>query len=346
MEPRNFERYLEAKYALDSRSINPTVSRRFRELLQSAGPLRQRAARPLRVCDLGTGTGAMVRRVLQSVGGPLEVTALDLNAESLVQAGDYTLQAMRAEGFRSGGDSAPAGGRGLSAHDQAGPAGPPGGGAAGADRAHTKTTGSEQLVLHDYQDLAHTVRFRELDLGSAAGRTRLAAERFDLITGHAIMDLLPLKPSAEAMAQALEPGGLLYATLTYNGATTVLPGYHDRGFEEAVFELYDASMDARGGAYGGRRAGARLFDAVAAAGFALEGFGASDWQIVPGAHGYLGGDAVVAEALIAMIHRELSGSRSLKQRDLDRWREKRLAQIEASELTIVVHHTDLLARKP
>ncbi len=336
MEPRKFEGYLEAKYALDYRSINTAVYRRFRELLRTGEPAQQRDGRSLRVCDLGTGTGAMVRRVLQSVGGPLEISALDLNVEGLVQAGDHTRRAMLAGGFRPGGHERGRGGRGVQGGRESGRGGS--GSTAGRD--------SEQLVLQDYHERANTVRFRELDLGKSTGRKRLAAERFDLITGHAVMDLLPLKATAEAVAQALNPGGVFYATLTYNGATTVLPGYEDRGFEEAVFELYDASMDARGAAYGGRRAGARLFDAAAAAGLAVVSFGASDWQIVPGGHGYLRGEAEVAEALITMIHRELSGSRKLKQRDLDRWREKRLAQIEAAELTIVVHHTDLLARRP
>lgn len=302
MEPDDFVNYLEAKYLLDYRSLSAAVQRRFQA---AAGMLE----RPIKVCDLGTGSGAMVRRVLQGVCGPLEMTAVDLETDGLAQAAALTRRALLAAGF-------------------------------------TPIEAPGQLVLADYAGRRAGIRFRALDLASRSGRKVLAAQQFDIVTGHAIMDLLPLRPVLEAIRAGLRRRGLFYATLTYNGRTTLLPGYPDRRFENTLFELYDASMDARGARFGGRCAGARLYDAACAAGLAIESYGASDWQIVPNSGRYSTGEADVARALIETVFSELSRSAQLERRKLGRWRERRLEQIEAGELVLVVHHTDLLARKP
>ncbi len=317
MQPQAFIEYLEAKYNLDSRSLSGEVNRLFRDVTRAG-------ERPLRVCDLGTGTGAMVRRVLQMVPGPLEIDAVDLEERNLREAEALTRKALAAGGFR-----VTEAGRGS-----------------GRDPGSSEENGP---VMQDHAGRAARIRFRTADLGSSAGRAMLVRGGFQVITAHAIMDLLALGPAMQAIASGLRPGGAFYATLTYNGATTLLPGYRDRGFEEALLELYEASMDARGasgGSYGGRRAGTRLYDATVSAGLSVAGFGASDWEIVPGRWGYSADEAVVAGALVDMIYAELVGSRKLSNQDLERWREERRAQIEAQRLTVVVHHTDLLALKP
>ncbi len=314
MQLQAFNDYLEAKYNLDNRSLSGEVNRLFRNAVHAG-------ERPLRVCDLGTGTGAMVRRVLQMVPGPLEIEAVDLEERDLREAEALTRKALAAGGLR-----VPDG------EQSSGPA--------------AGSSDENGLTVQDHEGRAARVWFRSADLGSSAGRAMLAGGGFDVITAHAIMDLLALRPTMKAIASGLRPGGVFYATLTYNGATTLLPGYCDRGFEEALIELYEASMDARGGSDGGRRAGARLYDAAVAAGLSVTGFGASDWEIVPGRWGYSAGEAAVAGALVEMIYAELEGNRKLRKQDLERWRDERHAQIEAQRLTVVVHHTDLLAVKP
>src|SRR5690606_31855445 len=70
----DFAEYLAAKFGLDERSLNPDVRRVCFE--------RLRGAKALRCLDVGTGTGAMVRRLAESeAGASLFVTALDRDPE-------------------------------------------------------------------------------------------------------------------------------------------------------------------------------------------------------------------------------------------------------------------------
>ena len=62
----DFADYLEAKIALDERSLNPDVRRACITRLRTRQPV-------LRWLDAGTGTGAMVRRLLRA-GLPASVS--------------------------------------------------------------------------------------------------------------------------------------------------------------------------------------------------------------------------------------------------------------------------------
>lgn len=73
-----FADYLSAKYPLDERSLNRSVY----ELLIAT--LAERQA--VRCLDVGTGTGAMLKRLLESVNVPLSLTGLDQQADLLAMA--------------------------------------------------------------------------------------------------------------------------------------------------------------------------------------------------------------------------------------------------------------------
>ncbi len=76
-----FRTFLDAKYELDSRSLNPRVKSRF------LSEVRKRTAttgEPLRILDAGTGTGATLRRMQAWLPGlPFDFLGIDLDETSL-----------------------------------------------------------------------------------------------------------------------------------------------------------------------------------------------------------------------------------------------------------------------
>jgi SAM-dependent methyltransferase len=90
----SFADYLEAKLALDERSLNPTVRKAFLE------SLRDRVE--VRCLDVGAGTGATLRRLLAwGVSGRWRVTALDRDGALLDLARDKFRAALRARCARA-----------------------------------------------------------------------------------------------------------------------------------------------------------------------------------------------------------------------------------------------------
>ena len=84
--------YLDAKFPLDERSLNPAA----RSLFQMALQRRASAA----VLDLGCGTGASLRRLLAAGGFvKLELTAIDRDAGVLAVARDAAVRTLREHGF-------------------------------------------------------------------------------------------------------------------------------------------------------------------------------------------------------------------------------------------------------
>ncbi|PKM35094.1 MAG: hypothetical protein CVV06_18100 [Gammaproteobacteria bacterium HGW-Gammaproteobacteria-10] len=57
-----------------------------------------------------------------------------------------------------------------------------------------------------------------------------APNRYDVITAHAFMDLVPLQQTLSDFCAWLEPGGLFYTTINSDGETVLFPPYpHKRG---------------------------------------------------------------------------------------------------------------------
>ena len=94
-EPSSFDlpTYLESKFAIDSASLNAPLYARFREHLR-------RFTDP-RILDLGTGTGAMLRRVIQlDLSGRIHLTGLDQEEQNLAAAVDRMESILEDRGYR------------------------------------------------------------------------------------------------------------------------------------------------------------------------------------------------------------------------------------------------------
>jgi SAM-dependent methyltransferase len=221
----DFQAYLEAKAPIDSGSLDPGLFARFRRSFEGE--------REPRLLDLGTGTGAMLRRVLAlRPAGPMELAGLDSEARSLEQARRCIAEQLREQGCRL--------------------------------REQTETAGwCLEAESGTRRVRVRLLRGNLLDPGAAAVFPKAG---FGFLTAHAFLDLLPLERALRIMHPLLAPGGLLYSTLNYDGSTALLPPDRDPGFEQALLAAYDHSMETRcvgglptGGAFSGRLAPGTAF---------------------------------------------------------------------------------------
>lgn len=301
----DFADFLDAKFDLDERSLAPEVRR---------GCFTRLARRDrLRCLDLGSGTGAMLRRVLdaQLPARDIELVALDRDPYLLALARARLAAFLCGRGFVVRDEPA------SSAHD---------------DARIEASDGRRRVGL----------RFacREAERFEPQ-----PGERFDLVTAHAFLDLVPMRPLLEGIAGWLAADGLLWATLNYDGGTALFPPYADAAFETRLLERYDASMEERrvdGRPTGGARSGRRLHAMLPQAGFAIVAYASSDWNAVPHDDGRVRvDDAVVVSVLLEALLRE--NESHCEHERLRAWYLDRRRLQQARRLGAIVHQIDVLA---
>ena len=298
-----FQDYLEAKYAVDEESLHKRTFHRFTDLLSAVDSPR--------VLDIGTGTGAMIHRLLSlPLKGDPAIIGLDIDSTNLQRAKMLIGTELRQMGGEVSED-----GLGIES-------------------------------IHRGQKLA--VELLRGDFLSEALRKTLGATGFHCITAHAILDLLPLDDAVAFVSELLVPGGLFYTTINYDGVTSLLPSFSDREFEKELLATYNRSMDEResgGKSVGGSRTGFEVFDVITRHGLAVEGFGASDWSLFPWEGRYADGEARFLRSIIETMHAEGLKHPHLDGSGLEQWRSERLDLVKRSGLALIVHQTDSLARK-
>lgn len=292
--------YLDVKFALDERSLNPAVRTAF------LASLRDRPS--LAVLDLGTGSGASIWRLLNAdLAADLDITAVDKDADLLDLAFKRTVVLLGAREFKV--SSAP-----------------------GAIQARRGKRGINiSFVTADLKDFGPE-----------------GPGRYDAVIAHAVMDLLPMAPMAKRIAGWLRPRGVFYASLNYDGGTTLFPMYPDRELEGRILAVYDASMERQldGQACGGACSGRRLHAALRELEFEVLAYGSSDWSLTPFHGRYRDRDDICLAALLEMIRDEAEKSGQVAAEALDTWYRRRTRQIETGELGLISHQIDLLAEKP
>ena len=184
----DFPAYLEAKFAVDSASLNAPLYARFQEHL--------RRTTDTRILDLGTGTGAMLRRVLQlDLSGRVHMMGLDQEEQNLTAGVDRMEQTL--------------GDRGYSVIEK-------------------RRNSAEQSIRGRRGGTEIWVEFLRGDLLDPG--TTESLQPVDCITAHAFMDLMPLQRAVAVIRSLLKDDGVFYATLNYDGLTVLLPEYEDPGF--------------------------------------------------------------------------------------------------------------------
>ncbi|MDB5921137.1 MAG: uncharacterized protein JWN13_73 [Betaproteobacteria bacterium] len=293
--------YLEAKFPLDERSLNTDVRQACFERLG-----RKRGV--LHCLDVGTGTGAMVRRLLDSeLKTSLAITAVDHDASALKIGAIAIAAQLNRLGYRA--------------------------------RAHASGIEAEHAGRQIRVDLLCRGLF-EFEPAKSA--------RYDFISAHSFMDIVPMARALSLFSAWLAQEGVLYATLNYDGDTALFPLYRDPAFETAVLAEYDASMERRrvqGEPTGGARSGRRLYSLLAETGFDVAAYGSSDWNITPREGRYRDRDADVLRALLFMIRGESERQPGIDRDRLARWYAERSAQLESGALGMIVHQLDIVATR-
>ena len=179
--------------------------------------------------------------------------------------------------------------------------------------------------------------------GCRVGRTPVEFERgdalnllpeadADLLIAQSFLDLVPIEEALDAVSDALSPGGLVYAPLTFDGVTLFQPSHPA---DEQVLEAYHEAIDGTPGR--DSRAGRHLIDRLPAD--ELLAVDSSDWIVRSTAGGYPTDERYFLACIlgfVADVVEDVDGG--------EEWLSIRRNQLAAGELSFVAHGYDLLWR--
>lgn len=313
----SYPRYLAAKKRLDDRSLNRQVWQRFAELLPQAG-----RDRPLRLLEVGAGIGTMIERVLEErLLSRATYTAIDADVASIGEA------ARRLPGWAAQ--------HGLRVSPERSP------GSSSQDRRWRLRLQPDQRAGPDAVR-AVMVELEAVEL-SAFVRREQGKQTWDVLLAHAFLDLVDMASVLPELVSVLSPGGLVYSTLTFDGATIFQPQI-EPWLDAQIETLYHRTMDQRHGA--GARAGRQLFSHMRTAGLEVVAAGSSDWVVFAGPDGYPADEAYFLGCILDTLETALDGHPELDARRFADWLARRRAQLEDGSLVYIAHQLDLLGRLP
>ncbi len=293
-----FPDYLDAKFALDERSLNEQV----RNLMTAQ--LRGRTR--LNCLDVGSGTGAMVRRLLHLSHAPeLLITVLDCDRDLLETARRRIAGELQQRRL---------------VVDVNGPA------LRGESIGRTVVVDFVASRVSDFNppapryDLITAHAFMDL---VAVDSTLQSFERW-LVPGGLLYSTL----NYDGVTRIYPPfdDGIFESNLM------------------AAYDASMDARRANGEATGGSRSGSRLLAALLARQWEVLAYGASDWNLTPSAGQYHDRDKVCLQAMLEFIHVEAKRS-SLDQDAVSEWVRDRARQLVSGRLGMIVHQLDVLAAK-
>lgn len=168
----------------------------------------------------------------------------------------------------------------------------------------------------------------------------------DIVVAHAFLDLFHLPSLIPSLMGLLRPGGLLYATLNFNGRTMFEPTL-DVDLDAQIERLYHRSMDVElpQGRRSGSRSGGQLLHAIPTAGGEILAAGGADWVVTPQGGRYPAAEETFLHHILHFFEQSLTGHPDLDPSLFSNWLITRRSQIDRSELSLVAHHLDILAVK-
>jgi SAM-dependent methyltransferase len=307
----DFIRYLAAKTSVDDRALNAGVWHRLRDHLPPATP-----AAPRQVLEVGGGIGTMLQRLVgRRLLGPAHYRLLDADPAVIAAAAERLAAWAAAQGYAADPTSRPT---------------------ADGHRLTLRVAGAPLVV-----DLA------ALDLHDELA-ARDDAPAWDLLIAHAVLDLLDVPTVLPRLARSVRPGGLLYLTINFDGATLFEPAI-DPPLDALIERLYHQTMDQRvtaGRPSGDSRTGRHLFGHLRAAGLAILAAGGSDWVVFAGPGGYPADEAFFLRFIVETVRGALAGAPGLDQARFAAWIAERQAQIDRGDLVYIAHQLDFLAQRP
>lgn len=312
----NFQRYLAAKRSVDDHALNAAVWQTLQRAIVDYAAANDK--QPLRILEIGAGTGAMFERMCVSQRVPLyEYVAIDAELENIRRARE-SLPGWAAQ-------------NGLTVEMRSG---------ANLSLAFGNTQSGCSTTL--YTAAADLFAFLEQPNQTA---------QYDLLIAHAFLDLVDAQSVLPRLARLLKPEGLFYFPINFDGATILQPVI-DPAFDALVEARYHLTMDERqinGQPSGDSQTGRHLFGQLRRAGFQILNAGSSDWVVFgqPDERGkllYPADEAYFLHFIIDTMRGALDGDTALESARFARWIEQRHQQIEGGELVYIAHQLDFVGK--
>lgn len=291
--------FLVAKRPVEDRALNRGVYERFVEALATHDD------DPVRIVEIGVGTGSMIARLADWDGLPPAVSyrAIDIDSETLAVARRRLPDQLRDAGY-----SVESTNDGLRAR-----------------RA------------------VETGRNRQIDITLDVGDGFETQDQAAAVIAPAVLDLVSLPEAVQDVQQLLGDEGLLYAPFTFNGHTSFRPAEAlDETIERLYHRHMDGIRDQPGGSRAGQQL---LTALPAAGYTVLEAGGADwVVRPVDGAYPndestVLAFLLSTIDGALADYPPDVLAPERRQQ-----WVETRREQLDRGELTLVAHHLDVLAR--
>jgi hypothetical protein len=173
-------------------------------------------------------------------------------------------------------------------------------------------------------------------------RDRTSTEQFDLVIANAVLDLFAPGALADLIDSLLAPGGLLYASIVFDGVTLMEPAI-DPALDAGVLQLYHRSMT--------QGFGRRQVWALHERGFRIREVGSSDWVIPPRREGPLKDERVLVETILDMMERSVTeqivsaDDSVITVDELADWITARREQLHRGALLFEAHQIDFLVER-
>jgi trans-aconitate methyltransferase len=171
---------------------------------------------------------------------------------------------------------------------------------------------------------------------------------YNLLIAHAFLDLMDIPAMLPQLFALLEPGGLFYFSINFDGVTTLEPAI-DPVLDAQIEQLYHQTMDERsvnGRPSGDSQSGRHLFTHLRQAGAQILAAGGSDWVVFAGPDGYPTDEKYFLQFIVETMHRALADHPALDPAQFAAWMARRQAQIETGELVYIAHQLDFFGRWP
>jgi len=167
---------------------------------------------------------------------------------------------------------------------------------------------------------------------------------YDVVIAHAVLDLFDIPTALPLVTRAVRPGGLVYATINFDGLTIFQPPL---ALDQQIEQLYHRTMDERvtdGQPSGDSQAGRHLFHQLQRAGVMPLAAGSSDWVVFPVAGRYPADEAYFLHFIVNTVAKALHYHPQLNADAFAAWVAERHAQIARGELVYIAHQLDWLGR--
>lgn len=300
------------RYLSAKKSVDDrALNRPVIQQLTRAMEARSEAEPPLRILEIGAGIGTMIERLLEWDALPERViyTAVDLEQEN-INAGMERLPKWAA-----------------------------------AHQASCTPSGPRSYHV-ELEGHALTVEWEVADIFSYAAET--TDRTWDVLIGQAFLDLVNVPDRLPTLFEVLEPGGIFYFPITFDGATLFEPTINPV-FDEHIEQCYHDTMDQRvinGEPSGDSRTGRHLFAHVQEAGGEVLAAGSSDWVVFARQDGYPFDEGYFLHHILEMVENALKHNPSVDNEELSAWITQRHHQVKQGTLVYIAHQLDLLGKLP